>query len=220
MKRLGVVVGQGPCIDVTDIVANLRTGDYSFNDPKKAYVAEPFTIRLVLKTSEQENISQRFMGLAGAVTTKQGRFAQSVEASLRGEDFIIEPAGPVSRTATLAEPVEWEWRVTAQSGGNKMLTVEVAANIQAGPDKHRVQVKTLTASLEIEVSTFYRVKAYLAEANGFVLAAGAAIPALLAIVGLVPRARSGIASVWAWLRPKKTNRAARRAAAAQARRSS
>jgi hypothetical protein len=220
MRKLGVVQSNGPCVDVSDIVANLMEGDYTFNDPKKAYLLDPFTLRLVLKTSDKENVSDRFVNLPGAVTTKQGKFAQSLEATLRGDDFVIEPSGPIARTATRAEPVEWEWKVTAQSAGKKTLTVEVAANIQIGSDKSRVQIKTLSALLEIQVSTFYRVKAYLAEANGFVLAAGAAIPALLAIFGLVPKARSGVASIWNWLsRKTKRNRATRRADVARARRS-
>jgi hypothetical protein len=220
MKKLGIV-SNGPCIDVSDIVENLSQGDYKFNDPKKAYVGEPFTIRLVLKTSDQQDVQVRFAGTPGDVVTKSGKFAQSLEATLHGEDFDVKPPGPLERTATLAAPVEWEWRATALSGGTKTLTVDVVANIQAGPDKHKVQITTLYEPLIIQVSLFHRAKEYVAEANGLVIAAGTAIPALLAIFGFVPKARGGVVSAWNWLRRKPSgNRAARRAAASRQRRSS
>ena len=158
-------------------------------------------------------------GLKGDTVTKSGKYAQSLEAILHGEDFDVDPPGPLARTATTAAPVDWEWKVTPKSGGKKKLVVEVAANIIAGPDKNKVQITTLSEPLIIEVSAFYRVKAFVAQANGFVLAAGASIPALLAIFGLVPKARAGVTTAWTWLRRKpKGNRVTRRASAARQRR--
>jgi hypothetical protein len=208
MKKLGVV-NDGPCIDVGGIVRDLAEGDYSFNKPKTAYVGDPFTIRLLLKTSDNQVVQDTFKDLPGEVTPPvRAKIAQSLEATLRGHDFVVDPPGPLARTATTAAPVIWEWKVTPQSGGKKTLWVDVAANIQAGADKNRVQIKTLSESIIIEVSTFYRVKAYLAAANGFLLAAGATIPALITIFGLVPKARSGVATAWMWLRRKpKADRA-------------
>jgi len=209
MKSLGVVTS-GPCIDVSDIVENLRTGEYSFNDPKKAYMGESFRIRLVLKTADQQSVQDKFKGLPGDVVTKEARFAQSLEATLTGDDFEIDPPGPLSRTATLAVPVEWEWKVTAKAGGQKTLTVEVAANIQAGPDKHRVQVTTLNEPITIEVTMLERATAYITEANSLFKAVSAALSALVVIFGFVRPARNWLLSAWRRLRnARRSNRAAR-----------
>jgi hypothetical protein len=217
MRMLGVV-SNGPCIDVSDIVDNLAKGDYVFNDPKRAYVDERFTVRLVLKTFKQQDVRDRFVGLPGDVTSRlDEKFAQSLEATLHGDDFAIEPSSPQARTATMAAPVEWEWNVRAQSGGQKLLVVEVVANIQAGPDKHRVQITTLNEPLLIEVSTLYRIKTYfagvgsaVAQLDTFTKAVVAAIPTLVAFFGFVPKARNWLKSTWRGLRKKRSSRSPRR----------
>jgi hypothetical protein len=148
MRRLGVV-SAGPCIEVGAIVENLRVGTYAFNKPALAFVGEPFRLRLALKTADKQDIKESFAGLAGVVTEREGKFAQSVEATLRGDDLNIEPNGPQQRTATTHDAVEWEWTITPKAGGEKTLVIEVAANIEAGPEKHKVKVKTLREAIVI-----------------------------------------------------------------------
>ena len=195
MLMLGVI-SNGPCVDVSDIVEHLATGTYSFNKPDSAYVDVPFHIALALKTTSKQDVSQVLEGLPGQVTERTGKFAQSLEAQLHGDDMLVDPAGMLARTATMVEPVTWEWTVTPKAGGKKTLVIEVVANIQTGPDNHKVQIKTLREPIQIYVSGFQQMKAYLAEANGFLLALGAAIPALGAIVGLVPPIRRVVVRWW------------------------
>jgi len=137
---------------------------------------------------------------AGTVNERKGKFAQSIEATLNGDDMQVEPAGPQERTATTAEPVEWEWKLTPQSGGDKTLTVEVAANIQVGPDKRRVQVRTLHEPITIRVSTFQQIKMYVAQVNGIVVAAATTITALAGIFGFVPPVRDFLLKLFRWRR--------------------
>jgi len=119
LRQLGVIITAGPCTDVSDIVDHLAKGTYSFNNPETAYVGERFTLRLVLKTAELQDVRPSLTGLEGKITEKPGQFAQSVEATLLGEDFEIKPAGAQLRTATLTKPVEWEWSLKPTSGGTK-----------------------------------------------------------------------------------------------------
>jgi hypothetical protein len=191
MRELGIVITSGPCTDVSDIVDHLAKGTYSFNKPTTAYVGESFTLRLILRTADfqDQDIARSFTGLPGEVKQQPGQFAQSVEATLVGDDFEVKPAGPQPRTATLIKPVEWEWNLKPTSGGTKTVTIEVAANIQVGTDKHRVQINTLHELIIIQVSVLQRLKSYVADANGFVLAAAALATPLAALIGFVPKVR-------------------------------
>ena len=85
MRTLGVVTS-GPCIDVGDIVDELATGTYVFNKPAMAFLGTPLKLVLVLKTSEAQDVSSNFKGLPGVVTEREGKFAQTLEATLRGAD--------------------------------------------------------------------------------------------------------------------------------------
>jgi hypothetical protein len=188
MRHLGVV-SAGPCIDVSGIVENLARGKYLFNKPKTAYVGEAFRVMLVLQTAPGQDARALFPATAGEVTEREGKFAQSLEATLGGDDVKVEPSGPQARTATMAEAVQWEWTLTPQSGGQKTMVIEVAATIFAGPDKHRVQVTTLREPIVIQVGVVQRIKLYLAEANGVAAAAVALFTTLGGLFGFVPPVR-------------------------------
>jgi len=177
-----------PCVELSTVVEKLKRGTFKFNKPSKATLEEPFLLRVVLITQEGQEAD--FKGLPGSVETRPDRpFAQSLEATLTGDDFSISPAGAQARTATLAHPVEWEWKVTPTADGTKTVTIDVAANIQIGADKHRVQLATLHESIEIKVTAFQRVKSYMASANGMITAIAAALTSLAGLVSLVPKAR-------------------------------
>src|ERR1700726_1617886 len=171
MHKLGVV-STGPCVDVSEIVQNLASGTYVFNKPDSAYVDTPFHIILVLKTSPTQDVAPLLSGMPGQVAQREGKFAQSLEATLHGDDLMIDPSGAQSRTATTVEPVTWEWTITPKTGGQKTLILEVVANIQAGADRHKVQIQTRREPIQVSVSGFQQIKAYIADANGFLLAAG------------------------------------------------
>jgi hypothetical protein len=195
MRKLGVV-NTAQCMDIGAIVNDLATGTYVFNKPKTAYVGKSFRLLLALKTSTEQDVNPSFAGLVGAVTEREGKFAQSLEASLRGDDLKIEPAGPQMRTATSTNSVEWEWTLTPQSGGEKTLIIEVLANIQAGPDRHKVQIRTLREPIVIETSTFDQIRMYVAEVSGIVVAASAAVTAMAGVVGFVPPIRQYVLKMW------------------------
>jgi hypothetical protein len=72
---------------------------------------------------------------------------------------------------------------------NKTLTVEVAVNVLIGPDKQRVQIESLRETIEIQVTIFQRIKAYLADADGVIVAAAALVAPLAAILGFFPTVR-------------------------------
>jgi len=196
----------GPCIELGKVINNLKHGSYKFNKPSVAILEESFRLRLVLLTAEGQEAD--FNGLPGKVETRDNKpFAQFVEATLTGEDFEISPAGAQARTATIAKPVEWEWRVKPTSSGKKSLTVDVAANIQIGPNKNRVQITTLHESIEIQVTAFQRLQSYLAGVNGMIAAVTAALTSIAGLIGFVPKIRQFFKdNVLTLLRPKRPKR--------------
>ncbi len=205
MRKLGVV-SNGPCIDVGAIVDDLAVGTYLFNKPTEAYVGVPFRLLLALQTSPSQNARGTFTGLPGAINEREGKFAQSIEATLHGDDLQIDPTGPQARTVTTKEGVEREWTITPLSGGQKTMTIVVLANIQAGSDRHKVQVKTLREPIVIQISSFDRMKMYIATASGIVVATGTTLTAIAGIVGLVPSIRRFVLKQWRRRRKKHTTR--------------
>jgi LysM repeat protein len=195
MRKLGVVYSE-KCVDISDIVKDLAVGTYSFNKPIKAYVDDPFHLTLVLKTAERQEVVSYFAGLAGTVTSREGKFAQSIVATLRADDLTVAPSDPQARTATSQEAVAWDWTITPRSEGSKTLVIEVVANILVGKDQHPVSVRTLREPITIEVSYLQKVKTYVAAVNGYVLAATGTIAAVAGAVGFVPPFRRFVSNIW------------------------
>jgi hypothetical protein len=186
MREIGIIPN-GVCADVGDVVDNLATGKYRFNKPDFAILGEPFPLRLTMQTAEAEPVT--FDGLPGTVVERPGKLAQDVQATLSDDDFEITPSGPQVRTFTRSEPVEWDWKLKPKSAGMKTLTIEVVANIQVGSDKHPVQLKTLHEPIVIQVTMFQRLKAYVADASGMVVAAAAIATPLAVLIGFIPKVR-------------------------------
>ncbi|MGY4399329.1 hypothetical protein [Bradyrhizobium sp. USDA 3315] len=188
-RALGVVATpNAPCIELEDIVAKLKRGTYKFNKPGSAALNEVFTMRLALLTADGQTAS--FDALPGTVTTRSDKhFAQSIEATLSGDDFEITPPGPQARTATRVEPVEWEWKVKPLSAGIKSVTVDVFANISVGADKSRVQVTTLSEEIEIDVTVFQRIRTFVADSSWIAASAVAIGSSAAALIGFIPTLR-------------------------------
>ena len=104
--------------------------------------------------------------------------------------MAIEPSGAQVKTATTNEPVEWEWTITPKSAGQKTMIIEVAANIEAGIEKHKVKAKTLREAIVIQVSIFQQMQLYAATVSGYVVAVSASITAIAGLIGFVPPVRN------------------------------
>jgi hypothetical protein len=99
-----------------------------------------------------------------------------------------------------------ELEIDARLHWKKTLTIEVAANILIGPDKQRVQIDTLRETIEIQVKIFQRIKAYLADANGAIIATAALVTPLAAILGFFPTVRKFIVTEFSKLRRRRAKR--------------
>jgi hypothetical protein len=181
LRERGVVLQSGACLDIDGIVASLPTGTYKFKKPDVGWVGQALPFALILQTNkdQQVDINSTLKDLPGVATEREAKFAQNLEATLSGPDLKVDPAGPVQRTATTAEPVEWDWTVTPQAKGEKELTINVTANIVAGTTPTRIQLKVLHEKLNIKVGLIQMITASLAELNGLT----AALVTLLTALG-------------------------------------
>jgi hypothetical protein len=196
LRSLGIISAPASaCVDLGEIVEHLAKGTYLFKKPEVAILDERFPIRLTLLTQANQKVDMD--DLPGSLVRRENRpFAQSVEATLSGDDLDISPSGPQSRTATFAAPVEWNWTVKPVAHGTKTLTIEVNATITAGSDKHRVQITTLRETIAIKVTMLQWFKAYVADVSGVVLAAAALVAPLGVLFGFVPTVRKFVGGLF------------------------
>jgi hypothetical protein len=134
LRSRGIYLVEGnPCIDIDLIIKNLVTGTYRFNKPDSAYVDEAFRVVLALTTAQDQDVSKLFADTEGKVTSKEGKFAQHLEAKIRGGmDFKVDPPGPQEQTITSLGPAIWEWSVTTLNSGHKTLFIDFSANLILG----------------------------------------------------------------------------------------
>ena len=183
MRLKGVIFSPSErCYDPDELVAQLKSGTYSFNKPEYAYTNESFNVVLLLKTADGQDVISRFRGLQGSREERIAPVAQYLEATLRGADFKIDPSAPQPQSITTQAPVEWHWSVTPLKSGDKMLIIDVFADLQIGAEKHHVQLKVLEVPIQIRVDTLQWIKSAFTEASGFIVALAAALTALIGAI--------------------------------------
>jgi hypothetical protein len=203
MRSLGVVAEN--CSDIEPIIKSLRSGAYTYNKLDRAYVGVPFRMVLVLKTAEDQSDQDAFAKTEGKPITLAATFSQSVEATLRGADFVVDPAGPQRRTATLMNSVEWEWTVTPSRPGNRTLTMDVVANIYLNsPNAIPYQVRAVHQDLEIIVTPFQYVREILGDTGSAIMGLGAVI---LSVTGMVASMTAFRKKVRQYLRARRRRNA-------------
>lgn len=203
LHRAGVIGPAGSaCTDLDDVLNHLEKGTYSFNKPDTVTLNEPFPIRLMLQTQSDQAVD--FSGTPGAVESKPDiAFAQTVLATVSGDDFDISPSGAQERTAARSLPVEWDWRLIPKSSGTKTITIQVEVQIAVGADKHRIQLPAFREAIDIHVTMFQHLKAFVATTNGLIIAAAALVAPLSLLFGLVPKFREALSNLLVRIRRRE-----------------
>lgn len=189
LLSLGVyLLATDPCVDIDELIKNLANGKYSFNKPSSAYVGEPFTVVLTLQTAEGQDVAGPFQGTTGQVVTQAGRFAQRLEATLRGGiDFTIMPDGAQERIATATSPVVWRWTVTPQRAGKRTLAIDVTADLMLRTEKAPVPIRTLSEEIQINVGYLHMFVSAFSSLWGIL---GSLAIMTIAILGVVQSVRA------------------------------
>jgi hypothetical protein len=72
LRKRGVILQSGPCVDIGDVLSNLSTGTYTFKKPEFGWVSESFPFVLILKTDPAQNIEAAIESVPGVKEQKRG----------------------------------------------------------------------------------------------------------------------------------------------------
>jgi hypothetical protein len=138
-----------------------RAADIAFNAPDAMMFRQTARIELALspQTSGVAPESRLSEGLSGEIVTVEGvDYALRMQATLSGQDFEIDPEGPVARTVLSDRPTTWDWTVKPLAHGpDKPLTLRLEAVIaRDGHDLPPVEIETFSATIMVEVTTWDR----------------------------------------------------------------
>jgi hypothetical protein len=140
----------------------LRAADIAFNAPDSMMFRQTARIELALapQSSGVAPESRLSEGLSGEIVTVEGvDYALRMQATLSGQDFEIQPDGPVARTILADRPTTWDWTVRPLTHGpDKPLTLRLEAVIERDGERlPPVEIETFSATILVEVTTWDRV---------------------------------------------------------------
>lgn len=138
-----------------------RLADIAFNAPRSMIFRQTARIELALspQTAGVAPGSRLSLDLPGEIVTVEGvDYALRMQATLSGQDFEIEPEGPVARTVLSDRPTTWDWTAKPLTHGpDKPLTLRLEAVIaRDGRDLPPVGIETFSAAIMVEVTTWDR----------------------------------------------------------------
>ncbi|MDG1826414.1 MAG: hypothetical protein P8H62_09125 [Henriciella sp.] len=140
-----------------DVMETLRSVPIAHETPSKAKFGRPFEVTVAVDGTGDDTAADALPG-RGNIVEGVAQISASVQATLSGEMFDIEPITPtVQRISPLTENV-WRWKVTPTQTGSQDLVIELFA--LAGQEA--LPVRTFRDRVEVQVS---RVGQAIAIAN-------------------------------------------------------
>lgn len=147
----------GVATSTADIMAKLKSVPIAHETPRKAKFGRPFEVTVAVDATGDESAADALPG-RGTIVESTAQISASVQATVSGEMFDIEPITPiVQRISPLTENV-WRWKVTPQATGEQSLVIELFA--LAGDEA--LPIQTFRDEIDVEVS---RVGQVIAVAN-------------------------------------------------------
>lgn len=140
-----------------DVMETLKSVPIAHETPSKAKFGRPFEVTVAVDATGDDTAADALPG-RGNIVEGVAQISASVQATLSGEMFDIEPITPtVQRISPLTENV-WRWKVTPTQTGSQDLVIELFA--LAGDEA--LPVRTFRDRVEVQVS---RVGQAIAIAN-------------------------------------------------------
>jgi hypothetical protein len=147
----------GVATTTADIMATLKSVPIAHETPRKAKFGRPFEVTVAVDATGDDTAADALPG-RGTIVEGTAQISASVQATVSGEMFDIEPITPtVQRISPLTENV-WRWKVTPQQTGQQSLVIELFA--LAGDEA--LPIQTFRDQIDVEVS---RVGQVIAVAN-------------------------------------------------------
>ncbi len=152
----------------------LNAADLAFNRPDTMRIGTTTTVELVLSpktapraaVSAEASVTEQAESL-GLTADLEGttqfvediNYAVTMEATLAGLDFTVEPPGAQRQTVLPGQSAKWVWSVQPKAHGpDRVLRLDLDAVIQKdGNDLAPVRIRTFTERIVVDISAWDRL---------------------------------------------------------------
>lgn len=166
---------------------DLARAEIRYNAPDRMQLNMPIDMRLVVDASGLAAPEVLLDGLEGEVRGGQAELTRQVTATLTGTGFDIRPLKPARQVLPEDRASTWQWEVTPREEGRRTLLLEVFAH--PGGSDAAASVAEFRDEIEVEVTTYSKILAFVQTAQPAVGFAAGGLSLLLAGMSFVRRRR-------------------------------
>lgn len=148
-----------PVVRIDEILGRMQVGEIAFNVPPSMRLHEAETIVLLLRPQEtaqqaaQELEKElRAAGAAGDIKQATIKIAETMQATLAGDGFQIDPITPDTLPISAQQTTQWKWDVRPLRGGELHLHVVLNALVDLdGKGARPYPLRTFSQTYVVEV---------------------------------------------------------------------
>ena len=156
-------VSPAPERAIDAILGDLDLANVAFNAPAELRLHEPAVIQLLLSGKRPiEELKDELTAL-GEREGAQIRASDSMEATLTGAGFAIEPVTPSVQLVSDEAVTEWKWEVEPMRAGVRRLHLTLSALIDVAGRERPYTVRTFERTLAVRVSLGDRVAGFVGD---------------------------------------------------------
>ncbi len=165
---------------------DFATVPMAYNRPTTMNLQSPTNVSLLIDLSGVEDLPRGLRGFDGDIIEGSVDVTSTVSASLTGPGFKIEQLSPPQQTLSSRTANRWQWAVTPEVEGERMLTLEIFAHPNGGPAE---PVRAYRDEINVTVGTLGKVIVAAQTAEPFLGVAAGGASFLMAIVTFFRRRR-------------------------------
>jgi hypothetical protein len=152
---VGATSHLSPSTSIQSVDAAVRALDWGnivFSAPDTMPLDRPQTFELVLSPTLSFNDLGEQLGKASRSDRAAVHISPQMEATLKGEDFLIEALDPPVQTVASSPPTSWKWQVTPTKEGIQTLQLDLSAHIDVAGHDTPLVVKTFSRDIQVTVT--------------------------------------------------------------------
>jgi hypothetical protein len=158
-----VTVAPSPERAIDEILGDLDLANIAFNAPTELRLHEPVVIQLLLSGNRPIEELKEELSALGEREGAQIRASDSMEATLTGTGFAIEPVTPSVQLVSDEAVTEWKWEVEPTRAGVRRLHLTLSALIDVAGRERPYTVRTFERTLDVRVSLGDRVAGFIGD---------------------------------------------------------
>jgi hypothetical protein len=158
-------------------IAQLTRGQVLLNAPEAFDLGDKVLVEARISRDLEQQLADGLKG-SGVAVLELVDVSPYVSAELVGDDFVIEPPGPIDQVVGSEGFSQWSWLVSATSAGEHSLGLRVMVRFKLeGQAEERKQATFITRRVEVRPDLPGQVQKFVAD-NAEWLATSIAIPLL------------------------------------------